>query len=110
MSTPFVDALLPDGSRLHVVIPSITRQHWAINIRKFVARAFDLSGLVALGSLTPQAAAFLDAAVGAGLNVITSVATVAYHPTFLHRARRRCSHSVPHPLRQLRRPPPPGQD
>ena len=75
MSTPFVDALLPDGSRLHVVIPSITRQHWAINIRKFVARAFDLSGLVALGSLTPQAAAFLDAAVGAGLNVITSGAT-----------------------------------
>src|SRR5690625_7838790 len=64
MSTPFVDALLPDGSRLHVVIPSITRQHWAINIRKFVARAFDLSGLVALGSLTPQAADFLDAAVG----------------------------------------------
>src|SRR5690625_6044600 len=60
MSTPFVDALLPDGSRLHVVIPSITRQHWAINIRKFVARAFDLSGLVALGSLTPQAAAFLE--------------------------------------------------
>ena len=28
LSTPFVDAMLPDGSRLHVVIPSITRRHW----------------------------------------------------------------------------------
>ena len=36
LSTPFVDATLPDGSRLHVVIPDITRQHWAVNIRKFV--------------------------------------------------------------------------
>jgi pilus assembly protein CpaF len=31
LSTPFVDATLPDGSRLHVVIPDITRQHWAVN-------------------------------------------------------------------------------
>jgi pilus assembly protein CpaF len=30
LSTPFVDAMLPDGSRLHVVIPDITRRHWAI--------------------------------------------------------------------------------
>jgi pilus assembly protein CpaF len=28
LSTPFVDAMLPDGSRLHVTIPDITRQHW----------------------------------------------------------------------------------
>lgn len=83
MSTPFVDALLPDGSRLHVVIPSVTRRHWAINIRKFVAKAHDLNGLVALGSLPPQAAAFLDAAVAAGLNVITSGATGAGKTTFL---------------------------
>lgn len=31
LSTPFVDAMLPDGSRLHVVIPQITRQHMAVN-------------------------------------------------------------------------------
>ncbi|GAB2675985.1 hypothetical protein GCM10027194_05200 [Thalassiella azotivora] len=36
LSSPFVDAMLPDGSRLHVVIPDITREHWAVNIRKFV--------------------------------------------------------------------------
>ena len=34
LSQPFVDARLPDGSRLHVVIPEITAQHWAVNIRK----------------------------------------------------------------------------
>lgn len=83
MSSPFVDALLPDGSRLHVVIPTVTRRHWAINIRKFVARAHDLGGLVALGSLTGQAAAFLDAAVSSGLNVVASGATGAGKTTFL---------------------------
>ena len=83
MSTPFVDALLPDGSRLHVVIPSVTRAHWAINIRKFVAKAHDLQGLVALGSLPQQAADFLDAAIASGLNVIASGATGAGKTTFL---------------------------
>ena len=34
LSSPFVDAMLPDGSRLHVVIPDVTREHWAVNIRK----------------------------------------------------------------------------
>jgi pilus assembly protein CpaF len=34
LSSPFVDALLPDGSRLHAVIPDITREHMALNIRK----------------------------------------------------------------------------
>ena len=34
LSVPFVDARLPDGSRLHVAIPEITPQHWAVNIRK----------------------------------------------------------------------------
>jgi pilus assembly protein CpaF len=36
LSSPFVDATLGDGSRLHVVIPDITRRHWAVNIRRFI--------------------------------------------------------------------------
>jgi pilus assembly protein CpaF len=84
LSTPFVDALLPDGSRLHVVIPSVTRRHWAVNVRKFVARAHDLAGLVALGSLTPAAAEFLDAAVASGLNLIASGSTGSGKTTFLN--------------------------
>jgi hypothetical protein len=67
MSQPFVDATMPDGSRLHVVIPDITRRHMAVNIRKFVLQAHHLDELVALGTLTSQAARFLEAAVASGL-------------------------------------------
>ena len=38
LSNPFVDATLADGSRLHVAIPDVTKEHWAINIRKFICR------------------------------------------------------------------------
>jgi pilus assembly protein CpaF len=75
LSTPFVDAMLADGSRLHVVIPDITRRHWSVNVRKFVLTAHSLDELVALGSLTAQAARFLEAAVAAGLNVIVAGGT-----------------------------------
>ena len=84
LSTPFVDAMLADGSRLHVTIPDITRQHWAVNIRKFVVRATGLDELVALGSLTAPAAAFLEAAVVAGLNVIVAGGTQAGKTTLLN--------------------------
>ncbi len=84
LSSPFVDAALPDGSRLHVVIPDITRKHWAVNIRKFVARASRLEHLVDLGSLTPQAARFLGAAVASGLNILVSGATQAGKTTLLN--------------------------
>jgi pilus assembly protein CpaF len=84
LSTPFVDATLPDGSRLHVVIPDITRQHWAVNIRKFVLTAHSLDELVELGTLTAAAARFLDAAVVAGLNVIVAGGTQAGKTTLLN--------------------------
>ena len=75
LSTPFVDASLPDGSRLHVVIPDVTRRHWAVNIRKFSRRIRDLDHLVALGSLPLQAAEFLRMSVRAGLSIVVSGAT-----------------------------------
>jgi pilus assembly protein CpaF len=84
LSTPFVDATLPDGSRLHVVIPDITRQHWALNIRKFVLTAHSLDELVELGTLTVAAARFLDAAVVAGLNIIVAGGTQAGKTTLLN--------------------------
>lgn len=84
MSSPFVDAMLNDGSRLHVVIPSVTRRHWSVNIRKFVARARSLEDMVTLGSLTPAAARFLDAAMATGLNVIISGAVGAGKTTMLN--------------------------
>ena len=72
LSSPFVDASLPDGSRLHVVIPDVTRRHWALNIRKFVVRASHLDELVGLGALTTHAARFLEVCVEVGLNVIVA--------------------------------------
>lgn len=77
LSTPFVDAVLPDGSRLHVVIPDITREHWFVNVRKFVIKADSMDDLVRLGTLTRQAAQFLEAAVVAGLNILVAGGTQA---------------------------------
>ncbi|WP_132211176.1 CpaF family protein [Kribbella steppae] len=84
VSQPFTDARLPDGSRVHIVLGGITQRHAAINIRKFTVRATRLSDLVALGSLTPHAAAVLDAAVAVGLNVLVSGGTQAGKTTMLN--------------------------
>ena len=84
LSSPFVDATLPDGSRLHVVIPDISRAHWQVNIRKFVVKADHLDDLVRLGTLTAQAARFLDAAVASGLNVLVAGGTQAGKTTLLN--------------------------
>jgi pilus assembly protein CpaF len=84
VSQPFVDAMLPDGHRLHVVLEGISRGFSAVNIRKFVVRAARLHDLVGLGSLTEQAACFLEAAVVAGLNVMVSGGTQAGKTTLLN--------------------------
>lgn len=84
LSQPFVDAMLPDGSRLHVVLPDITRTHPAVNIRKFIQRPRNLNSLVAQGSLTPSAAEFLDATVASGANILVSGATQAGKTTMLN--------------------------
>jgi pilus assembly protein CpaF len=84
LSQPFVDALLPGGHRLHVVLDGIARGFAAVNIRKFVARAHSLEQLVELGSLTAQAAALLRAGVQAGLNIVVSGGTQAGKTTMLN--------------------------
>ncbi|TFD57366.1 CpaF family protein [Cryobacterium suzukii] len=84
LSSPFVDASLPDGSRLHVVIPDITRKYWAVNIRKFTRRIRDLNQLVGLGALTQQAADFLRICVLGGQNILVSGATQTGKTTMLN--------------------------
>ncbi len=83
VSQPFVDALLPDGSRLHVVIPDVTRRHWAVNVRRHVLPASRLDDLVAIGTLTSGAARFLEASVVAGLNIVVAGGTQAGKTTLL---------------------------
>jgi len=84
VSTPFVDAMLPDGHRLHAVLEGIARGFSAVNIRKFVLRAATLEDLVRLGSLSPRAAAFLDASVRAGLNILIAGGTQSGKTTMLN--------------------------
>ena len=83
-SSPFVDAVLPDGSRLHVVIPDITRNHWAVNVRRFIVRPKSVDELVPIGALSHQAAEFLNAAVLSGLNIVIAGGTQAGKSTLLN--------------------------
>ena len=69
---------------MHVVIPDITREHWHVNVRKFIVKADSLDDLVRLGTLTRQAARFLEAAVVSGLNVLVAGGTQAGKTTFLN--------------------------
>jgi stage III sporulation protein SpoIIIAA len=76
--------MLPEGHRLHVVLEGISRGFSAVNIRKFVLKAARLTDLVELGSLTPTAAAFLEASFRAGLNVLVAGGTQAGKTTLLN--------------------------
>jgi pilus assembly protein CpaF len=84
LSQPFVDAQLPDGSRLHVVIPEITAEHWAVNIRKHLLRHLNLHDLAGIGLMSEEIAAQLSSAVKFGLNILVSGGTQAGKTTLLN--------------------------
>jgi pilus assembly protein CpaF len=84
LSHPFVDARLPDGSRLHVVIPEITAQHWAVNIRKHLMRNSSVMDLVDLGVMTSEIGTAITYCVKAGLNILVSGGTQAGKTTVLN--------------------------
>ncbi|NDC17464.1 MAG: CpaF family protein [Actinobacteria bacterium] len=84
LSHPFVDARLPDGSRLHVAIPEITAQHWAVNIRKHLMRNMSVVDLITLGVMSPLIGTALINSVRAGLNILVSGGTQAGKTTLLN--------------------------
>lgn len=84
LSHPFVDARLPDGSRLHVAIPEITAQHWAVNIRKHLMRNMKLNDLVSRGVVSEEIAVALNYSVQAGLNILVCGGTQAGKTTILN--------------------------
>lgn len=84
LSHPFVDARLPDGSRLHVAIPEVTATHWAVNIRKHLIRGKSLSDLAELNVMSAEIATFLARTVEAGLNIMVSGSTQAGKTTLLN--------------------------
>jgi pilus assembly protein CpaF len=75
---------MPDGSRLHVTIPEITAEHWAVNIRKHLLRHLNLSDLVSRGVLNEKIAQLLKYSVHAGLNILVSGATQSGKTTMLN--------------------------
>ena len=84
VSTPFVDARLPDGSRLHVAIPEVTASEWAINIRKHLGKGSNFEELVVLGSISEDMAEFMKKAIDLGFNILVSGGTQAGKTTFLN--------------------------
>lgn len=84
LSHPFVDARLPDGSRLHIAIPEITAEHWAINIRKHLMRGKSLTELSALGVMSEEVLTFLLRCVEERKNLLVSGATQAGKTTILN--------------------------
>ena len=84
VSNPFVDARLPDGSRLHAAIPEVTATHWSVNIRKHLMRGNTLEDLVGLDSMSTEISTLLNSAVEFGANILVSGGTQAGKTTLLN--------------------------
>jgi pilus assembly protein CpaF len=83
-SSPYVDARLPDGSRVNAVIPPISLVGPVITIRKFFRNPITIEQLVEFGTITPEALQFLKACVEARLNIIVSGGTGSGKTTLLN--------------------------
>ncbi|PWH18301.1 MAG: type II secretion system protein E [Anaerolineae bacterium] len=83
-SSPYVDARLPDGSRVNAVIPPISLVGPTITIRKFFKNPLTIEQLIQYGSITPEALQFLKACVEARLNIVISGGTGSGKTTLLN--------------------------
>ncbi len=83
-ASPMVDARLADGSRVNVIIPPLALRGPVLTIRKFSRDALTAEDLVALGSLSADAVAFLRACVCGKLNVLISGGTGVGKTTLLN--------------------------
>ncbi len=81
---PRLDARLPDGSRIHVVLPPIARKGTTISIRKFFKDKLTPQSLVNFGSITPQMVRLIEAAVMVKLNMLVSGGTGSGKTTLLN--------------------------
>lgn len=83
VSTPIADARMPDGSRLHVVLPPVALNGPVVTIRKF-PRALTMEDMIGTGSITGEAAEFLKRLVEARYNLFISGGTNSGKTTFLN--------------------------
>lgn len=83
-SSPYVDARLPDGSRVNAVVPPISLVGPTLTIRKFSKNPITMEQLVQFGSITPEALQFMKACVEARLNIVISGGTGSGKTTLLN--------------------------
>jgi septum site-determining protein MinD len=83
-SSPYVDARLPDGSRVHIIIPPLALRGPTITIRKFPKHRLTYKDLVGKGSMTEEIADFLRICVEGKLNVVVSGGTGSGKTTLLN--------------------------
>jgi pilus assembly protein CpaF len=91
-SQPMVDARLADGSRINVAVRPIAVDGPLVSIRKFAEQAYDLDGLVSVGSLTQKMAEVLHAAIRARLTILVSGGTGSGKTTLLNALSTAISH------------------
>ena len=82
-SVPIADARLPDGSRVHIVLPPVALKGPTITIRKF-PEVIEMDKMIRYGTVTYEAAAFLKKLVAAGYNIFISGGTGSGKSTFLN--------------------------
>jgi pilus assembly protein CpaF len=83
-SSPYVDARLPDGSRVNAIIPPLAIDGPALTIRKFAADPYTDEDLVSFGTMSPQVVEFLQASVQGRMNILVSGGTGAGKTTTLN--------------------------
>ena len=83
-ASPFVDARLPDGSRVNAVIPPISLVGPVLTIRKFSKTPITIEQLVQFGTLTPESVEFLKACVVSRVNIVISGGTGSGKTTLLN--------------------------
>lgn len=83
-SSPMVDARLPNGSRVNIIIPPLALNGPTITIRKFSDKPFTVNDLIRFGTLTAEVAQFLKACVEARLNIIVAGGTGSGKTTTLN--------------------------
>ena len=81
---PYVDARLPDGSRVHVIIPPVSRKGVTITIRKFFTERLTIDDLIKFNTITPEVARLLQKLVVARANIVVSGGTGSGKTTTLN--------------------------
>lgn len=83
-SSPMVDARLPDGSRVNIIIPPLAITGPTITIRKFATDPFTLDDLITFGTLSLEMASFFKSSVRGRMNIIVSGGTGSGKTTLLN--------------------------